>query len=67
MEYYLAVRMRRFGRTYAGPRADERPLEPRRMLDDRRDGPVLSAIAGRSLHPMAHQIPPRARSSRDAG
>jgi transcriptional regulator with XRE-family HTH domain len=67
MEYYLAVRMRRFGRTYAGPRADERPLEPRRILDDRRDGPVMSAVASRSLHPMPHQIPPRARSSRDAG
>jgi transcriptional regulator with XRE-family HTH domain len=69
MEYYLAVRMRRFGRTYTGMRADQRPIEPRRMVDDRREGPVLSAVAGRSIHPLplSHPLPPRARSGRDAG
>jgi transcriptional regulator with XRE-family HTH domain len=63
MEYYLAVRMRRFGRTYTGPRTDERTLEPRRILDDRRERPTISAVAGRSLYPLSHPLPPRARET----
>lgn len=63
MEYYLAVRMRRFGRTYTGPRTDERTLEPRRILDDRRERPIISAVAGRSLYPLSHSLPPRARET----
>ncbi len=65
MEYYLAVRMRRFGRGYAGMRTEERPMEPRRLLDDRRDGPILSAVASHSVRPMLRQMPPRARTGRD--
>jgi hypothetical protein len=65
MEYYLAVRMRRFGRIYAGPRPDERTAD-RRVLDDRREAPIMSAVAGRSIYPLAHPLPPRARSGRDA-
>ena len=65
MEYYLAVRMRRFGRGYAGMRTDERPMEPRRLLDDRRDGPIMSAVASHSVRPMLRQLPPRARTGRD--
>jgi transcriptional regulator with XRE-family HTH domain len=65
MEYYLAVRMRRYGRVYTGMRTDERPMEPRRLLDDRRDGPILSAVASHSIRPMVRQLPPRARSARD--
>ena len=49
MEYYLAVRMRRFGRGYAGMRTEERPMEPRRLLDDRRDGQIMSAVASHSV------------------
>ena len=65
MEYYLAVRMRRFGRGYIGMRTEERPMEPRRLLDDRRDAPVMSAVAGHAARPMVRQLPPRARSARD--
>lgn len=68
MEYYLAVRMRRFARVYANVRPNERPLEPRRLIDDRRDSPVLSAaMAGRAARPMLRPLPPRARTGRDAG
>ena len=66
MEYYLAVRMRRFGRTYTGVRTDQRPIEPRRILDDRRDTRIMSAVAGRSIPPLSHPVPPRARSGRDS-
>jgi transcriptional regulator with XRE-family HTH domain len=66
MEYYLAVRMRRFGRTYSGLRTDERTMEPRRMLGERRDTPLMPAVAGRAMRPLPLQMPPRARSSRDA-
>lgn len=67
MEYYLAVRMRRFGRGYAGMRTDERPMEPRRLLGDRRDTPLMSAaIAGHSVRPMTRSMPPSARTSREA-
>ena len=65
MEYYLAVRMRRFGRGYAGMRTDDRPLEPRRLLDDRRDGPVMSAVASHAARPMVRQLLPRTRPGRD--
>jgi hypothetical protein len=65
MEYYLAVRMRRFGRGYAGMRSEERPIEPRRILDDRRDTPMLSAaVASNAIRPMARPMAPRARPSR---
>ena len=67
MEYYLAVRMRRFGRAYPGLRSDERPMEPRRMQDDRRGEPMVSAMASRVVRPMPRPLPPRARSSRDLG
>jgi len=65
MEYYLAVRMRRFGRGYAGMRTEDRPMEPRRLMDDRRDGPIMSAVASHSVRPMLRQMPPRPRTSRD--
>ena len=67
MEYYLAVRMRRFGRGYAGPHAQDRGLEPRRLLDDRREPPMLSAaLASHSVRPMSRPMPVRARSGREA-
>ena len=63
MEYYLAVRMHRFGRGYAGLRPDDRTLGPRRLLDDRRDAPMISAaVASGSVRPMIQQMPPRART-----
>jgi transcriptional regulator with XRE-family HTH domain len=66
MEYYLAVRMRRFGRGYNGMRTEDRPtMEPRRLLDDRRDAPLMSAVAGHAARPMVRQLPPRARPARD--
>ena len=68
MEYYLAVRMRRFGRGYAGVRPEERPIEPRRLMGDRRDTPLMSAaIAGASVRQVPHAMAPRPRSGRDAG
>ena len=64
MEYYLAVRMHRFGRGYGGMRTEDRPLEPRRLIDDRRETPLMSAaVAGRAVRPMIRQIPPRARTA----
>lgn len=67
MEYYLAVRMRRFGRGYAGMRAEDRQLEPRRLLDERRDQPLIAAaMASRAIRPMSQQLPPRARTTREA-
>ena len=65
MEYYLAVRMRRFGRGYAGMRNEARPMEPRRLHDDRREGPMMSVVAGHGVRPMARPLPPRARTGRD--
>jgi transcriptional regulator with XRE-family HTH domain len=66
MEYYLAVRMRRFGRGYSGMRSEDRP-EPRRFLDDRRNTPMVSAaMVGHAVHPMARPMPPRARHDREA-
>jgi transcriptional regulator with XRE-family HTH domain len=68
MEYYLAVRMRRFGRTYPGLRTDDRSVEPRRLMDERRSDSMMSAaVAGRVVRPMPRPLPPRARTSRDAG
>jgi hypothetical protein len=65
MEYYLAVRMRRFGRGYAGLRTEDRPMEPRRIMDDRRDTPMVSAaIGGAAMRPMIRPMPPRPRPSR---
>jgi transcriptional regulator with XRE-family HTH domain len=59
MEYYLAVRMRRFGRTYGGPRPDSQ-MEPRRMMDDRREPQMLSAaMAGHVARPLARPMPVR--------
>jgi transcriptional regulator with XRE-family HTH domain len=65
MEYYLAVRMRRFGRTYAGLRSDDRSMEPRRMLDDRRPAPMISAV-GAAVRPLPRPLPPRAGTGREA-
>ena len=65
MEYYLAVRMRRFGRSYTGMRSDDRTLEPRRLLDDRREAPIMSAVASHASRPMLRQLPPRPRPGRD--
>jgi len=67
MEYYLAVRMRRFGRGYAGLRSDERPMEPRRYVDERREQPMLSAVGGRIVRPMTPPLPARPRPTRDVG
>jgi transcriptional regulator with XRE-family HTH domain len=67
MEYYLAVRMRRFGRGYVGMRAEDRPMEPRRLIDERRDTPMISAtMAARAVRPMVRQLPQRARTGREA-
>jgi len=67
MEYYLAVRMRRFGRSYAMMRSEQRPIGPRRVLDDHRDTPLMSAaVVGHAIRPMARQMPSRARSGREA-
>ncbi len=67
MEYYLAVRMRRFARAYASIRPSDRPMEPRRLLDDRRDSPMFSAaVAGHAVRPMLRPLPPRVRTGRDA-
>jgi transcriptional regulator with XRE-family HTH domain len=68
MEYYLAVRMRRFGRAYPGLRSDDRAMEPRRLMDERRETPMMSAMAGHvAVRPMVRPLPPRARTSREAG
>jgi transcriptional regulator with XRE-family HTH domain len=65
MEYYLAVRMRRFGRGYPGARPEERGLEPRRLMSDRRDLPLMpAAVAGVRSVPMARPMPPRPRPTR---
>jgi transcriptional regulator with XRE-family HTH domain len=64
MEYYLAVRMRRFGRGYVGMRTDEHPAEPRRILDDRRETPIMSAVAGHAARPMVRPMPTRGRPAR---
>jgi transcriptional regulator with XRE-family HTH domain len=65
MEYYLAVRMRRFGRGYAGMRSEDRSMEPRRIMDDRRAVPMVSAaIGGAAMRPMVRPMPPRPRPSR---
>lgn len=66
MEYYLAVRARHYGRAYTGFRNEDRPLEPRRLMDDRRNQPVLSAVAGRMVRPMSQPLPARPRPTRDA-
>jgi transcriptional regulator with XRE-family HTH domain len=63
MEYYLAVRMRRFGRAYSGVRTDDRVVETRRF-DDRRETPVMTAMAGHTMRPL-RPLPPRARSGRE--
>jgi len=61
----MAVRMRRFGRGYAGMRSEDRQMEPRRLHDDRRDTQLISAVvASHAVHPMARPMPPRARPGR---
>lgn len=68
MEYYLAVRMRRFGRSYVTMRSDSRPLELRRVIDERRDTPMLSAVAaGHSVRSMPRPMAPRVRPGREQG
>jgi len=67
MEYYLAVRLRRFGRSYAGLRSGGRPMEPRHFLNDRRDTPMISAAtANHAAGPMVQRMPGRGRSDREA-
>ena len=68
MEYYLAVRMRRFGRGY-GVQLGEAPLsarsagpmDSRRLLDERerREPTVLSTVSSAGVRPMVHPLPPR--------
>ena len=65
MEYYLAVRMRHLGHGYAGMQSDERSMEPRRLFGDRRHGPLMSAVGGHVVRPMARPLLPRARAGRD--
>lgn len=68
MEYYLAVRMRRFGRIYANVRSEDRPLDPRRPLVERRDTPMLSAVAvGQTMTSMQRPMLSRARAGREQG
>src|SRR5450830_386179 len=68
MEYYLAVRMRRFGRIYANVRSEDRPLDPRRPLEERRDTSMLSAVAvGQVMTSMQRPLLSRARSGREQG
>jgi transcriptional regulator with XRE-family HTH domain len=72
MEYYLAVRMRRFGRGYAGVRPEERPMEPRRLMGERRDTPLMPAAVGAASvrqmpRPMPRPMPARPQTGRDAG
>jgi transcriptional regulator with XRE-family HTH domain len=68
MEYYLAVRMRRFGRSYASMRSDDRLLEPRRPMEERRDAPLMSAAAaGHAARSMQRPMQPRVRPGRDLG
>jgi len=68
MEYYLAVRMRRFGRAYTGVRPEQSPMDRPRLMEDRRDAPIMSAMAGHvAVRPMVRPLPPRARTSREAG
>jgi transcriptional regulator with XRE-family HTH domain len=67
MEYYLAVRLRRFGRGYAGLRSGDRSMEPRRILNDRRDTPMISAAtASHAVRPMVQPMPGRGRTAREA-
>src|SRR5512142_2431381 len=64
MEYYLAVRMRRFGRPYPTLRAEDRPMD-RRIVDDREA--MVSAVAGRTFRPIGRQaLPPRRTTGREA-
>jgi hypothetical protein len=42
-------------------------MEPRRLLDTRRDTPLISAaVASQAVRPMDRQMPPRARTGREA-
>jgi transcriptional regulator with XRE-family HTH domain len=60
MEYYLAVRMRRYSRGYAPT-----GTEPRRLMTERRDTPMLSAAAGSNVRPMLRPMALRSPASRD--
>jgi transcriptional regulator with XRE-family HTH domain len=59
MEYYLAVRMRRFGRGYAPDRQ-----EPR-VLADRQPTMLHAAMGGGTVRPMLRPMPLRGTASRD--
>jgi transcriptional regulator with XRE-family HTH domain len=64
MEYYLAVRMRRFGRGYAPVRAEQRP-EPRLLADRREPAMLPAAVGASSSRPMLRTLPMRGSVSRD--
>ena len=64
MEYYLAVRVRRFGRGYAPIRSEDRSLP--RVLADRREPAMLPvAMGGSNARPMLRPMPMRGSASRD--
>lgn len=65
MEYYLAVRMRRFGRAYGAPHTEDRTLDSRRLMDERREPPLMSAVGGHVVRPMVRPLPPRGRTGRE--
>lgn len=64
MEYYLAVRMRRFGRAYTGARPEDRTMEAHRRLEGGREQ-VVSAVAGGTLRPVGRTMLPGRRPFRE--
>jgi transcriptional regulator with XRE-family HTH domain len=68
MEYYLAVRVRRFAPVYAPLRYANRS-EPRRLIPtERRDRTILPAAVGAStLRPMIRPVPMRGHAAREEG
>jgi transcriptional regulator with XRE-family HTH domain len=64
MEYYLAVRMRRFGRGYAPARSEDRS-EPRLLADRRGPAMLPAAMGGSSSRPLLRTMPMRGSASRD--
>ena len=64
MEYYLAVRMRRFSRGYSPIRPDDRSA-PRPLMSERRAPSMLQAVGGSSVRPIMRPMPMRGPASRD--